>query len=154
MFLWAAKRRHKVFYIIKKEWESKFIIGRLLRWTGAIFIDRDAPLSAMKTIIREMRKHDRFMVLIAPSGTRQYSEGWKPGFYYIAQKTKMPIMPAGPDYGMKAARVGTMLYPTGDIEADIETMRPFFESVTPKHPERATPIRLVPENNKEPAVIA
>lgn len=149
MFHWACKHRRKVHYVIKKESENWFLVGRFLRWTGAIFIDRDAPLSALKAILKASRANDRFILLFAPSGTRSYSEGWKPGFYYIAQKTKMPFLPVGADYVEKVGKVGELFYPTGDIDADIEAMRPFYEQIHAKYPERVSPIRLIPEVEKD-----
>lgn len=148
MFYWACKHRRRVHYVIKKEAAQWFLINRFLRWTGAIFIDRDAPLSALKTILRESRAHERFVLLIAPSGTRGYTSGWKPGFYYIAQKTKMPLLLTGPDYRTKVGRVGGLFHPTGDVHADIETMRAFYEPIVARHPELAAPVRLLAENDE------
>lgn len=149
VFYWALKARRQVRYIIKKETQRWFIVGALLRWTGAIFIDRDAPLATLKTILREARANEQFVLLIAPSGTRSYTEGWKPGFYYLAQKTGMPMIPCGGDFARKRAVIAPPVYPSGDIHADIEQMRPFYEQITPKHPERAAPVQLLPEPERE-----
>jgi 1-acyl-sn-glycerol-3-phosphate acyltransferase len=148
VFYWACKIRRRVHFVIKKETQNWFLIGRFLTWAGAIYIDRDAPLSALKTILRELRAKDDFILLIAPSGTRKYTDGWKPGFYYIAQKANVPIIAAGADFARKRAIIATPLYPTGDIHADIERMRPFLEQITAKHPERVAPIRLLAEKQE------
>lgn len=147
MFYWACKFRVPLRFIIKQEAQHWFIIGRILAWGGALFIDRDQPLSALKTIIREARSREHFVLLIAPTGTRAYQEGWKEGFYYIAQKTKLPLLPSGPDYARKLAIVGDLLYPTGDIEADIAVLRPFYEPLVARHPEQASPVRLEPQGD-------
>lgn len=152
MFYWACKFRVPLRFIIKKEAQSWFILGKILTWAGALFIDRDQPLSALKTILREARSHDHFVLLIAPTGTRAHQEGWKPGFYYIAQKTGLPLLPAGPDYERKLAIVGDLLYPTGDIHADLEQMRPFYEPLVARHPERVSPVRLAPDEQTKNVV--
>ncbi len=153
VFYWACKVRRQVRFVTKKEIESWFVVGRLLRWMGAIYIDRDAPLAALKTIIKAVRSNDDFVLLIAPSGTRSYSDGWKPGFYYVAQKTNIPIVPASADFARKRAIIAPVLYPTGDIHADIEHMRPFFEGITARHPERVAPIRLLTDDTAEKTTV-
>lgn len=145
VFYWACKVRRQVHFVTKQEIREWFLLGRILGWMGAIYIDREAPLSALKTIIKTIRQHDDFVLLIAPSGTRSYAAGWKPGFYYIAQKTKIAIVPAGGDFARKRALLAPALYPTGDIHADLETMRPFYERITAKHPERVAPVEIVDE---------
>jgi 1-acyl-sn-glycerol-3-phosphate acyltransferase len=146
---WACKVRRQVRFVIKQEARNWFLVGRLLGWMGAVYIDRDAPLAALKTIIREAKAHDDFVLLVAPSGTRGYADGWKPGFYFIAQKTGLPLLPAGGDFARKLACIAPLFYPTGDIAADIEQMRPFYESITAKHPERNAPVRLVPDEKPD-----
>jgi 1-acyl-sn-glycerol-3-phosphate acyltransferase len=148
VFYWGCKIRRRIHFLIKKEIATWFVVGKLLKWAGAIYIDRDAPLSALKAVIREARAHEEFILLVSPSGTRKYTEGWKPGFYFISQKTKLPLMPAGADFARKKAMLHPVIHPSGDIQADIELMRPFFESITAKFPEDAAPIRLLLEDEK------
>ena len=153
VWYWGAKIRRQIHFVIKKEVADWFLIGRILPAMGAIFIDRNAPLSAMKAILRASREHDDFILLVAPSGTRGYSEGWKPGFYFLAEKTKMPLMPAGPDFKNKLAVVSQPIYPSGDIAADIELMRPFYEGLTGRHPEWFSPVRLVPDEEQATTIV-
>ncbi|MEM6285014.1 MAG: 1-acyl-sn-glycerol-3-phosphate acyltransferase, partial [Chloroflexota bacterium] len=147
-----CKIRQRIRFVIKKETQNWFIVGSILRLSGAIFIDRDAPISALKTILREARAAEDFILMISPKGTRKYADGWKAGFYYIAQKTGMPLKPGGADFARKLAMLAPMVYPSGDIEADIEKMRPFFEQITAKHPELAAPIRLMDAGEEKIAV--
>ncbi|MEL6272756.1 MAG: 1-acyl-sn-glycerol-3-phosphate acyltransferase [Chloroflexota bacterium] len=152
VFYWGCKIRRRIRFVIKKETKDWFIVGPILRLSGAIFIDRDAPMSALKTILKEARAAEDFILMISPKGTRKYADGWKAGFYYIAQKTGMPLKPGGADFARKLAMLAPMVYPTGDIEADIETMRPFFESITAKHPELTAPVRLLRDESEKVAV--
>lgn len=152
VFYWSCKIRRRVHYIIKAETRNWFLLGRFLRWTGAIFIDRDAPMSALKAILRTARAHEDFILLIAPSGTRKYTPGWKPGFHFIARKAALAIVPAGADYPTKRVLIGKALHPSKDVMADVERMRPFLEQITARHPEKASPIRLITSEDK-PAVL-
>jgi 1-acyl-sn-glycerol-3-phosphate acyltransferase len=151
MFYWACKQRRRIHFVIKRETQDWFLVGHFLEWAGAIFIDRNAPLAALKSIIRASRQTDDFIMLIAPSGTRAYTQGWKPGFYFIAQKANLTLVPGAADYGRKLAVVGEPLHPTGDIDADIAAMRPFYDTITARHPEQASPVALMPE--VEPQIV-
>ncbi len=145
MLYTAAKERRRIRFIIKKETQDWFLVGPFLGWAGAVFIDRGAPFNAIKTIMRTMRRADTAILLICPSGTRRYTEGWQPGFYYLAEKLKMPIIPAAPDYATKQVRLAEAIYPSGDIHTDLAEMADFYANIQALHPERATPVRLLPE---------
>jgi 1-acyl-sn-glycerol-3-phosphate acyltransferase len=142
----SALTRRRFRYIIKKEAENWFILGRVFKWSGGIFIDRDKPLSAIKTIIRTVRENEQCILLISPKGTRAYRDGWKPGFYYLAQKLDLPLVCSAPDYPTKTVFVSDPIVPSGDIEADMAQMRPFYAPIRPRHPERTAPIRLLEED--------
>ncbi|MFZ4814828.1 MAG: 1-acyl-sn-glycerol-3-phosphate acyltransferase [Phototrophicaceae bacterium] len=153
MFYWACKQRRQVHYVIKKEVFNWPLLSPFFGWTGGIPMDRESPLASLKAVMRAAKSHERFILLIAPSGTRGYTEGWKPGFYYLAQKTGLPIVPSGPDYARKLARITAPIMPSGDIEADIAGMQPFYENMIGHHPENATPVRLLHEERAEAATL-
>lgn len=153
VFYWSCKIRRRIYYVIKEETRQWFLVGRFLQWTGAIFIDREKPMTALKRILRAARAHEDFILLVAPSGTRAYTPGWKPGFHFIARKAKMPFVPAGADFPTKQVHIGAPVMPTKDIEADIAQMRPMLEKITARHPEKASPIQLQPvESETAPLV--
>jgi 1-acyl-sn-glycerol-3-phosphate acyltransferase len=72
---------------------------------------------------------------IAPEGTRSFSPEWKTGFYRVAEKANVPIILIGFDYGRKVVEFSEPLYPTGNMEEDIEKMKAFFRPMRGKHPE-------------------
>ena len=47
---------------------------------------------------------------------------WKTGFYYIALKAKVPIMPVAFDYKNKNVIVHSLFYPTGNIKEDFKKL--------------------------------
>lgn len=152
MFFWACKMRRQVHWVGKKELFSWPVLGSFCYWTGGIPVDRSSPLSALKTIIRAVREREEMLLLVAPSGTRAYTDGWKPGFHYLARKTGLPMVPAGPDMATRRVVIGEMIHPSEDVAADIERMRPFFEALTPVNPDRAGPVRLLPTDEKREKV--
>jgi len=111
----------------------------LFRWMGGIPIDRSRSHGVVAASARAFDENDRLIMVIAPEGTRSKTNTWKKGFYYIALNARVPILLAYLDYHRKVARLGILLTPTGDIQADIEVIRDFYKDVTPRHPELATP---------------
>jgi 1-acyl-sn-glycerol-3-phosphate acyltransferase len=88
-------------------------------------------------MIQVFGESEKLILIVSPEGTRKKVRYWKTGFYYIAQGAHVPIVLAFIDYRRKATGVGPVINPTGDIEADIETIRFFYAHVSGKYPENA-----------------
>jgi 1-acyl-sn-glycerol-3-phosphate acyltransferase len=99
--------------------------------------------------VEMFRKSEKLILTIPPEGTRSKVSYWKTGFYYIAIGAEIPIAMAFIDYKRKAAGVGPTLYPTGDIEADMEVIRNFYATVTAKYPDKASLPALAPNQYRE-----
>ena len=113
-------------------WEPS---GTILRWLGGVPIDRSAGGGAVAQAIKQFKERDEFVLTITPEGTRGKVRKWKTGFYYIANKAGVPIVPAGFDYGSKTIKIGTALMPSGDMEADLAQLREFFADIQGRYPE-------------------
>ena len=74
---------------------------------------------------------------ISPEGTRKKVTELKTGFYYIALKAKVPIIPVAFNYGKKEVQIGQPFFPTGNIDEDLKTLMPHFENVKGKVPENS-----------------
>ena len=116
----------------------------LLSGLGAVEIDRDKNENKVDTIARVIEEADHIILGIAPEGTRSYTEYWRSGFYHIALKAGIPIHFAYIDYPNK--RVGAVpgIMPTGDIDADMEKIRAFYQDKGGKIPENVGPVRFRP----------
>lgn len=120
--------------------------GILMRKMGGIPVDRSSRQNLVEQVARRFEEEDEFILGVTPEGTRGKSDYWRSGFYHIAMAAGVPIVQGIFDYKNKRIGVGEVLIPAGDIEADIETIRAFFEkNCYPKKPENAAPIRLKPE---------
>ncbi len=73
---------------------------------------------------------------LAPEGTREYTENWKTGFYYIAVGANVPILPVALDFNTKEVRFLEPIYPTGNIEEDLPKIYALYSGVMPYRPER------------------
>ena len=120
--------------LIKKE-AFKPPLGALLKRMGGIPVDRGHSQNTVKKITREFQVHDELSLLITPEGTRRRVERWKKGFYFIALQAKVPIFLAFLDYRRKEGGLGTMLYPSGDFEADFRIIEEFYKDKQARNPE-------------------
>ena len=77
------------------------------------------------------------IMTIAPEGTRSRVKKWKTGFYHIAHGANVPIALGFLDYQRKVGGIGPVIYPTGNIEADMQSIRTFYDGVTGKFPEKS-----------------
>ncbi len=115
--------------------------GALFKWLGGVPIDRSKPHGVVAQMVEAFREHDKFVLIIAPEGTRKSVLYWRSGFYHIARGANVPIVLGFIDYARKAGGVGPIITPSGDIEADMEQIRAFYVNVTGKH-DRKKPIAI------------
>jgi 1-acyl-sn-glycerol-3-phosphate acyltransferase len=107
------------------------------KWLGGISVDRTKSSNIVANSIKQFHQNDKFILAIAPAGTRKRVKRWKTGFYHIANGAKVPIVLGYLDYRLKTGGIGPVISPTGDIEADMKTIRGFYDGVNGKYPEKS-----------------
>lgn len=123
----------KMNYVAKKEL-FRFPFGTYLKWMGGAPLDRTKGQNKVEAIAEVIKREPIFRLAIAPEGTRKKVTEWKTGFYYIAIKAGVPIIPVAFDYGKKEVKIGAPFYPTGDITADLKIIRQHYKGVSGKNP--------------------
>lgn len=129
----------KASYAIKKEW-MRFPFRPFLKAVGCIAINRlprkegEERESTVKAIARLFEKREKLCLMIAAEGTRSLRTEWKTGFYYIALEAGVPICLGYLDYAKKHGGIPKMIYPTGDIEADMREIMAFYADKIGRHP--------------------
>lgn len=78
----------------------------------------------------------RFILTIAPEGTRHGVKEWKRGFYHIAKGAGLPIVTAKVDGKNKAMRVGDIFHLTEDMEADMKSIQEMFTGMVGVNPRK------------------
>jgi len=116
--------------------------GWWMRFVGGIAVDRSKRTRMVDAIVEAIEPLDSVMVVIPPEGTRSKSGRWKSGFYWVAVGARIPIVLGFVDYGRKRAGLGEVLTPSGDIVADFDKIRAFYEGVQGKFPELQGEISL------------
>lgn len=117
-------------------------LGPIMRRLGGLSIDRSSPHDVVYQMAQVFDEHEEFILAVTPEGTRSRRPHWKSGFYHIALKAKVPIVPVALDYRLKEVGLGEPLTLSGDREADTEVFRRFYQGVTPKRPENFGPIKF------------
>ncbi|MFA6239621.1 MAG: lysophospholipid acyltransferase family protein [Candidatus Hydrogenedentales bacterium] len=110
--------------------------GVFFSWFSGMPVDRNRAHNIVRQVVRMYDSRERFIIAIAPEGTRKKVREWKTGFYHIAHGAGVPIAPAFVDYRRKIAGFGPTITPTGDIAADMAIIRTFYAGVTGKHPDK------------------
>lgn len=130
-FNWVAK--HTLF---------RWPLGILMRALGGIALDRETGGAgfAIKAI-ESFQALDRFILAIAPEGTRHRTHYWKTGFYKIAIKSNVPIALGYVDYPNKKIGIGKIFMPTGNMEKDFLLLKDFYSDKAGKYPGKQGEIR-------------
>ena len=107
----------------------RFPIGWFFRFCGGVPVDRKKSTGLVEQMVRVCNESEKFILTIAPEGTRHQVVEWKRGFYHIAKSAGVPIVMAVVDGRHKTVRIGHVFHPTEDIEADMKTIMGVFEGV-------------------------
>lgn len=120
--------------LIKKE-AFFFPLNFFLKWMGGVPVDRKKNNNITDTAVEYFKQFDKVYMIFTPEGTRSYNPNWKKGFYYIAQKAKVPIYIGYMDYEKKIGGFHSLFQPTGDVEKDIEHIKSVLRQFKGRFPE-------------------
>lgn len=128
-----------------KESLFRWPFGILFRWLGGIPVNRSKSGDVVAHTIQTFKEKARFIMMLAPEGTRKKVTYWKTGFYHIANGAKVPIVMGFLDYVKKVGGIGPIFMPTGNIEADMEKIRAFYANIKGKIPDKSAPALIAPQ---------
>jgi 1-acyl-sn-glycerol-3-phosphate acyltransferase len=87
--------------------------------------------------VEVFNNRDVFRLALSPEGTRKKVTELRTGFYYIALKANVPIIPVAFDYSKKEVRIGNPVSVTGNYEEDMKMILPHYKDAVGKIPERS-----------------
>jgi 1-acyl-sn-glycerol-3-phosphate acyltransferase len=99
----------------------------VMMWLGGIPVQREQTNNLVEASVQAIQScNGRLQLVVPPEGTRSKTRYWKTGFYYIAVGAQVPIVMAYMDYKRKVSGLGPLFVPTGNIEADMATIKAFY----------------------------
>ncbi len=100
--------------------------GWFFRMTGGYPVDRSKSNNLVDQVVDFYNSHEKFVVSLAPEGSRKNVGQWKTGFYFIADKAKIPIVRCIMDRKRKQVRFFDPFWTTGDIEIDLPKIKEVY----------------------------
>jgi 1-acyl-sn-glycerol-3-phosphate acyltransferase len=127
IFVRSAIGRH-IYYLGKKElFDGSF--GFLFWGTGGRPVDRKHQTGLVDQVAKLFAGSNEFAIAIAPEGTRQKVNDLKSGFYFMARKANVPVIPCLLDYEHKTVHFLKPFYTTADTEKDLDKIWGYFVGV-------------------------
>jgi len=126
------KINHAKFLGKKELFDGPF--GWLFRWLGGTPVDRFSKHGMVEQAANLFATNEIFILAIAPEGTRKRVDKLRSGFYHIAKKAQVPIVPLGLDFENKQVVLGEPLFTSGNEAADFKKIIAFFAAIKGEKP--------------------
>lgn len=114
----------------------RFPYGWFFYYCGGVPVDRKKTTGLVEQMIEACNKADKFILTIAPEGTRHKVTEWKTGFHRIAKGAGIPIVMAKVDGQNKTVHVGEIFYPTENMDADMVLIQEAFKGIVGINPRK------------------
>ena len=109
-------------------------LGPLFRLLGGRPVNRAVPEGVVDEMAAIVRAEPRFILALAPEGTRKRVARWRTGFYHIAERADIPILPVSFDWAKREVTLGALMRPTGDLAADFALLQGKFRREMARNP--------------------
>jgi len=123
--------------------------GYFMRAVGGVPIIRHKNHNVVDAMVETFNNSKKLVLVVPTEGTRVRVDYWKSGFYHIARQAGVPIVPSFLDWGSKRGGFGPPLTPSGDVIADMQYFRDFYEGMRGKFHDQFGPIILREEVEAE-----
>jgi 1-acyl-sn-glycerol-3-phosphate acyltransferase len=123
-------------YMGKAELFRNPLFGWFFYWCGGIPVDRKKSQGLVEQMVDACNKSDKFILTIAPEGTRHFVIEWKMGFYHIAKSAGIPVVMARVNGKKKTMEVGETYHLTDNMDADIKAIKGFFDGMVGINPRK------------------
>lgn len=122
-----ASVSRKAGFLMKETWFFP-PLGWIFRAIGGIPVPRRKGSSLTAAIVEKYRTSKRLTLAVTPEGTRARTEHWRTGFLHIVLEADIPLVLGILDYGTRTVTIDTRFVPTGDIEADMDSIKDYYRS--------------------------
>ncbi len=100
--------------------------GAFMKALGGLPIERTKHRGVVETVADQYRNTDELVIAIPPEATRSRAPYRRSGFHHIASAAQVPIALGFLDYEKQIGGIGPLIYPSGDVRADMDAIRTFY----------------------------
>ncbi len=86
-------------------------------------------MGSVDSMVAVFDAHTKFRIALAPEGTRKKVTQLRTGFYHIAKRLQIPIVPISFDYENKKVVIHPIFNATKNEKKDIDTLEYIFKGV-------------------------
>lgn len=123
------------------------LIGRWMRWLGGVPVHRKSARGMVGSVVQSIAnshvQDEPFWLALAPEGTRQWTAGWRSGFYRVATGAQVPLGICCVNFRKKIIDVTQFHRLTGVVQSDMQRIAHALQEAEGKHPSQASPITLI-----------
>ncbi len=101
--------------------------GTVMRALGGLSVNREDAGDVVDTLVDRVHAGEVFGLVITPDGTRGEHTHWKSGFYRVAESTGLPVTLGFVDRTTMTTGLGPTISVTGDVVADMDRIREFYQ---------------------------
>ena len=128
--------RETINFVGKKELFNP-LTSWFFRGLGGAPIDRSGNKGSVESMVAVFESHDKFRIALAPEGTRKKVNALRTGFYHIAKKANVPIVPVSFDYENKKVVIHPNFITSADEKKDLQFLEKLFMGVKGYSPEKS-----------------
>jgi 1-acyl-sn-glycerol-3-phosphate acyltransferase len=110
--------------------------GWILRRLGGRPVRRDSAEGVVAEMAKIVRAEPKFLLALAPEGTRKPVARWRSGFYRIAQAADVPIVPVWFDWSTRTIGIAAPFDVTGDLPRDMGLLRGMYRAEMGRYPSK------------------
>lgn len=112
-------------------------LNYICHFLGVLPVNRRKSTNFVDSFAERFERNDRLRLLLTPEGTRSYQSTLKSGYYHLAQKAKVPIVVAGPNFKDKTFTILPPRKPFPTFAQDQAQVIEFSKTQHGKYPDNS-----------------
>ena len=108
--------------------------GFIFKAMGGVPVQRDKHNNLVQSTVNIFNSREKFVIALAPEGTRKKVDVWKKGFYYIAKGANIPVVRVIFDFENKTASILEPFYLSDNMESDLTELSSVYKGIRGKVP--------------------
>ncbi len=112
------------------------VTGVIMRRMGGIPVSLQRGLGETDRMAEVIKSSEKYILTITPEGSRFIRTTWRTGFYFIAHKSDIPILPVFFDFKNKIVGYGPHFEASGDFNTDMKIVNDFYSGINAKIPHK------------------